>query len=61
MHWKEKAGIGDLAKIDVDILDCIVSFTEALIIGWAKIEGCRKKDGLVGLELTNGQVFILQI
>jgi hypothetical protein len=48
MHWKEKLGTGGLAKIDVDILDCIVSFTKGLIKGLGKIEDLWKKDGQVG-------------
>ena len=48
MHWKEKVGIGDLAKIDAEISTYIASSIRGLKEGLDKIEGCRKKDGLVG-------------
>ena len=44
MHWKERVGIGGLAKIDVGVLDCIISFTRGLIIGLDKTEDRRKRD-----------------
>jgi hypothetical protein len=50
-----------LAKIDAEILAYIVSSIKGSKDGLCKIEDCRKKGEMAGLESANGQVWKFRV